>query len=117
MATWQCMTHCGACCYLSPEERPDLGDYLTAAELAQYRSLVGTDGWCVHFDRADRTCKIYADRPSFCRVSPEGFRRMFAIASEDFQAFAIDCCYQHIGDIFGPDSSEWQRYALVTGTQ
>jgi Fe-S-cluster containining protein len=30
--------------------------------------MVGADGWCIHFDTGGRRCRIYDQRPDFCRV-------------------------------------------------
>ncbi|MDP5018463.1 MAG: YkgJ family cysteine cluster protein, partial [Dolichospermum sp.] len=48
MATWQCISQCGACCNLTPADRPDLEEYLTPPDLELYLSMVGEGGWCVN---------------------------------------------------------------------
>jgi Fe-S-cluster containining protein len=115
MATWRCIQQCGACCHLNPADRPDLEDYLTVAELDLYLSLVGEDGWCVHFDHADRECKIYADRPRFCRVEPEVFQDLFGIKAEELNEFAIACCREQIEDRYGDRSLEMLRFDRAIG--
>lgn len=115
MATWRCVKQCGACCYLAPEERPDLEDYLTPEELAQYLALVGEDGWCIHFDPTNRECRIYADRPRFCRVSAEVFQDLYEVTPEELNDFAIDCCREHIEDIYGDRSLEMLRFDREVG--
>lgn len=110
MPTWQCIENCGACCYLEPGDRPDLADYLTPEQLKQYLALVGADGWCIHFDKNTRQCAIYDTRPRFCRVLPETFQEMFDIPATELQQFAIDCCVEHIEDIYGNASPEMERY-------
>ena len=115
MATWQCVSNCGACCQLQPEERPDLESYLTPEELQTYLSMVGEDGWCIHFDAGSRRCTIYDRRPKFCRVQPDTFQRMFGIESEELNDFAIDCCHQQIGSIYGSRSPEMERFDQATG--
>lgn len=115
MATWQCVKSCGACCFLEPGERPDLDEYLTPAQLELYLSLVGEDGWCIHYNQGDRTCTIYNDRPDFCRVTTATFTAMFDIAPEELNEFAIDCCQEHIDDIYGEDSPEMQRFDQAVG--
>lgn len=110
MATWRCVKQCGACCYLEPSERPDLDEFLSPEEIECYLSLVGEDGWCVHYDRTSRECRIYAERPRFCRVEAEGFREMFGIEPEELNDFAIDCCREHIEGIYGEESEEMQRF-------
>jgi len=34
MANWKCIKNCGACCQLNPDERPDLEEYLTPAQVS-----------------------------------------------------------------------------------
>ncbi|MEM9537646.1 MAG: YkgJ family cysteine cluster protein [Cyanobacteria bacterium P01_E01_bin.45] len=108
--SWTCVAGCGACCYLQPGDRDELEEYLTAEQLELYLSLVGEDGWCVHYDRQQRNCSIYSDRPSFCRVTVPTFQQMFGIEAEDLPEFAAACCREHIGDIYGNDSEEMQRF-------
>ncbi|WP_026072908.1 YkgJ family cysteine cluster protein [Nodosilinea nodulosa] len=115
MATWQCVKSCGACCFLAPAERPDLASYLTPDQLALYLSMVGEDGWCIHYSAGDRLCRIYPDRPDFCRVTFSTFESMFGIASDELDDFAIDCCQEHIGDIYGDPSPEMERFNRAVG--
>ena len=90
MATWQCISGCGACCYLEPSDRPDL--------------------WCINFDRLNRQCGIYAERPRFCRVQPDTFFDMFGIEAEELDEFAIACCEEQIESIYGDRSLELLRF-------
>ncbi|MGF1535993.1 MAG: YkgJ family cysteine cluster protein [Elainellaceae cyanobacterium] len=115
MATWQCINNCGACCYLDPLERPDLDDYLDPDELLLYLSMVGEDGWCVHFAPQSRRCTIYADRPRFCRVEPEVFQGMYGIDPSEMDAFAIDCCIEQIEATYGDRSDEMTRFRQAVG--
>jgi hypothetical protein len=115
MSTWCCVKQCGACCYLEPSERPDLDIYLTTAQLEQYLSLVGDDGWCINFDPTDRACRIYDSRPRFCRVEPETFQEMFAIPPDELNDFAIDCCHEQIEDVYGDRSLEMIRFDREIG--
>ena len=110
MATWQCIKGCGACCNLDPRDRPDLAEYLSPEELIHYLSLVGEGGWCINFDAESRECRIYDERPRFCRVLPETFEQMFGVSPEAFNDFAIDCCEQQIAGVYGEDSPELERY-------
>lgn len=110
MATWQCVQSCGACCHLDPAGRPDLNEYLSAEDLDLYLSLVGKDGWCVHFDRASRQCQIYPNRPRFCRVEPDTFQDMYGVTAEELNDFAIDCCRQQIDAVYGDRSLERHRF-------
>jgi uncharacterized protein len=115
MPTWRCVKNCGACCQLDPADRPELADYLSAADLTLYMSMVGTDGWCLNYDQLTRECKIYETRPSFCRVQADTFTAMFDIEAEDLNDFAIDCCQQQIEGVYGPDSDEMSRFNTAIG--
>ncbi|MDJ0716123.1 MAG: YkgJ family cysteine cluster protein [Prochloraceae cyanobacterium] len=110
MEKWRCVKNCGACCHLNPADRPNLEDYLSVEELEVYLSMVGEGGWCVNFDRVTRECRIYEQRPRFCRVQPDNFQRMYGVDSEDFNDFAIDCCRQQIEGVYGSKSQEMFRY-------
>jgi hypothetical protein len=117
MATWQCVQSCGACCFLAPDDRPDLAEYLSPDQLNHYLSLVGADGWCVNYDKVSRACTIYQDRPEFCRVNPATFEAMFGVAPDELDEFAIACCREHIQDIYGEASQELQRFNQAVGKQ
>ena len=108
--TWKCVEGCGACCNLDPSDRPDLEDYLTPEELDHYLSLVGENGWCIHFDHETRKCLIYEQRPRFCRVQPDTFQQMYEIDPSDFNEFAIDCCRQQIEGVYGSKRTEMEHY-------
>lgn len=110
MTTWHCVKQCGACCHLDPAERPELADYLSPEDLALYMSMVGADGWCIHFDHDNRECQIYADRPRFCRVQADTFADMYGITADDLNDFAIDCCQQQIEAVYGDRSLEMVRF-------
>ncbi|MEM6517765.1 MAG: YkgJ family cysteine cluster protein [Cyanobacteria bacterium P01_C01_bin.70] len=115
MARWQCIQGCGACCHLDPRDRPDLDQYLTAEELAHYLSLVGDDGWCIHYDQTNRCCTIYETRPNFCRVQADTFSRMFGIEPETMDEFAIACCEQQIAGVYGGQSRELNQFFAAVG--
>jgi hypothetical protein len=115
MATWHCVKNCGACCHLDPNERPELPDYLTPAELALYQSLIGSDGWCIHFDHTTRECQIYDERPDFCRVRADTFARMFGIEPAELNDFAIACCREQIEGVYGERSLESIRFEQAIG--
>ena len=67
LLSWQCVSSCGACCRLDPDQRGEALEALSAQEKAQYLEMVGLDGWCIHYDTGSRSCRIYSDRPNFCR--------------------------------------------------
>ena len=115
MVNWRCVKNCGACCYLEPTERPELEEYLSPEEVKYYISLIGADGWCINYDPLNRECRIYTDRPKFCRVEPDIFKKMYNIELEELNAFAIDCCQQHIGDIYGEHSLEMLLFNNAVG--
>ncbi|MFM6194631.1 MAG: YkgJ family cysteine cluster protein [Planktothrix sp.] len=110
MTNWLCVKQCGACCHLDPTERPELEDYLNPEDLQLYLSLVGEDGWCIHFDTETRECKIYDQRPRFCRVQPDVFQELYGIEPEELNDFAIDCCQQQIEGVYGYPSPEMERF-------
>ena len=110
MVTWRCVKQCGACCHLDPQERPGIEEYLSPEELTLYLGMVGEGGWCVNFDHASRECKIYVDRPRFCRVEGDVFQDMFGVAPQDLNDFAIDCCRQQIEAVYGDRSLEMLRF-------
>jgi len=63
--------------------------------------MVGSDGWCVHYDTGGQRCRIYANRPDFCRI--DALVDLFGApqpgdAAEpcDGNALAIACCRQQI---------------------
>ena len=115
MATWQCVRTCGACCNLTPADRPDLDTYLTPEQLEIYLGLVGPDGWCIHYDSGNRLCQIYDQRPSFCRVQPDTFEQMFGITQDELNEFAIACCQEQISGVYGSNSKELQRFETAVG--
>jgi uncharacterized protein len=110
MATWHCVKHCGACCHLDPDDRPDLASYLAPDDLQLYLSLVGEDGWCIHFNHDSRECSIYGDRPRFCRVQADVFQDLYGVTSTELNNFAIECCQQQIEGVYGDESPEMSRF-------
>ena len=115
MATWRCVKECGACCHLDPADRPDLDLYLSPEELEEYLSLVGEDGWCIHFDHTHRECQVYANRPRFCRVQADIFQELYDVQPKDLNDFAIDCCRQQIEGVYGDLSLEMLRFDRAVG--
>lgn len=109
---WQCVQGCGACCKLSkgptfvtPEEIFD-----KPSDIELYKSMVGADGWCIHFDKSTRTCSIYEDRPYFCRVEPDVFQTLYGINKKKFNKEACSFCKDIIKAIHGADSEELDRF-------
>lgn len=46
--------------------------------------MIGPDDWCIHFDKENRQCKVYEDRPQFCKVDKKSYKKMFDVEPEDF---------------------------------
>ncbi|KAJ3672475.1 hypothetical protein LUZ60_007196 [Juncus effusus] len=115
--TWQCATGCGACCKLakgpafpSPEDifsgDPD--------NLQLYKSLIGPDGWCIHYEAETRTCSIYNERPIFCRAEPEVFEKLFGIKQWRFNKEACTACTDTIKAVYGSESKELKTFKKLT---
>lgn len=102
------MSGCGACCRLDPEQRGEALEALSPEEKAQYLEMVGPDGWCIHYDTGGRACRIYSERPSFCRV--DQLAQRFGVAAEHQDPFAIACCRQQIRVEYGGRSLEMRRF-------
>ncbi|APD49206.1 YkgJ family cysteine cluster protein [Synechococcus sp. CS-602] len=109
---WSCIGGCGACCRLDPERRSEALEALSPMQRSQYLDMVGADGWCRHYDTGGRACRIYADRPDFCRVS--NLPALFGVPSEQSDAFAIACCRQQIREEYGGRSSVLRRFERGT---
>ncbi|KAK6943727.1 putative zinc- or iron-chelating domain containing protein [Dillenia turbinata] len=115
---WQCVRDCGACCKLdkgpsfaTPDEIFD-----DPSDIQLYRSLIGPDGWCIHFEKSTRTCSIYPNRPYFCHVEPEIFETLYGIDKKGFNREACSCCRDTIKAIYGVHSKELNNFNdVVTG--
>lgn len=105
---WSCLSQCGACCRLAPDERPEAIEALNPEQQQQYLSMVGRDGWCIHFDSGARRCRIYDSRPDFCRVS--SLCSLFGIPDDQADPFAIACCRQQIRSVHGGRSGELRKF-------
>jgi len=111
---WACVKGCGACCKLGPlESRPDLETYLDINEFALYNSMIGTDDWCINFDKQLRMCKIYESRPEFCKVDPQKYKKMFDVEESELNDFCSFCCREQITDVYGPESKELTQFENV----
>ena len=77
--------------------------------------MVGDDGWCVNYDRVDRECRIYTNRPRFCRVEADVFQDLYGIEATEVNDFAIDCCRQQIEGVYGDRSLEMLRFDREIG--
>nr|YP_002049471.1 hypothetical protein PCC_0851 [Paulinella chromatophora]ACB43261.1 hypothetical protein PCC_0851 [Paulinella chromatophora] len=111
---WRCSKACGTCCYLDPSERQEALFTLSAVEQEIYLSMVSDDGWCIHFERNSRYCRIYNTRPSFCRVGR--LIDLFAVMSKDNAAFTLACCRQQIRSLYGNRSQEMRQFERTQQT-
>ncbi|XP_020207617.1 uncharacterized protein LOC109792610 [Cajanus cajan] len=109
---WQCVEGCGACCKLqkgpsfpSPEEIFD-----DPSHVQLYKSLIGPDGWCIHYEKSTRKCSIYPERPYFCRVEPAVFKSLFGVKEKNFHKEACSFCRDTIKAIYGPNSKELNNF-------
>ncbi|XP_057741887.1 uncharacterized protein LOC130960491 isoform X1 [Arachis stenosperma] len=75
-----------------------------------YKSLIGLDGWCIHYEKITRKCSIYSERPYFCRVEPEIFDSLYGISKKKFNKEACSCCRDTIKAIYGPNSKELHNF-------
>ncbi len=105
---WKCIKNCGACCRLAPLERSEALKALSTLQTEEYLNMVGKDGWCIHFDTGSRRCKIYEERPDFCKVSK--LAHLFNVAEKNKNQFAIQCCRQQIRSIYGGKSLEMRTF-------
>jgi Fe-S-cluster containining protein len=111
MATWQCISGCGACCRLDPSLRQEALAALSNAQRERYLAMVGDDGWCRHYDTGGRRCRIYADRPDFCQVANlVGLFGEEELGSPGGDAFAIACCQQQIRSEYGGRGKVMRRF-------
>jgi Fe-S-cluster containining protein len=115
MEHWQCISGCGACCRLDPAQRGEALEALSEEQRTLYLSMVGPDGWCVHFDTGGRRCRIYDQRPDFCRV--ENLMRLFGAEGEDADALAISCCTQQIRSEDGGRGRVMRRFRRAVRRQ
>ncbi|KEH17418.1 flagellin N-methylase, partial [Medicago truncatula] len=84
--SWHCVEGCAACCklqkgpsYPSPEEI-----FTDPSDVELYNSLIGPDGWCIHYEKSSRKCSIYSERPYFCRAEAEVFESLFGVKQKNF---------------------------------
>jgi Fe-S-cluster containining protein len=114
---WQCIAGCRACCRLDPELRQDALAALSPEQRQTYMDMVGVDGWCIHYDTGGRRCRIYNQRPDFCRVAnllalfaPELAPAAPAGWNPAAHALAIACCRQQIRSEYGGRGRVMRRF-------
>ncbi|KAH9305470.1 hypothetical protein KI387_009874, partial [Taxus chinensis] len=83
---WGCVSGCGACCKLAkgPSFAPPEDIFMDVDDIVLYWSMTGPDGWCVNYNKITRTCSIYSERPYFCRVEPDVFKKLYGIDEKKF---------------------------------
>ena len=105
---WLCISNCGSCCRLAPEERGDAIKLLSEQQQQEYFSLVGHDGWCKNYDKTNKKCLIYKNRPEFCKV--ENLNSMIGCQEDETESLAIEYCMQNIRSIYGGRSKILKEY-------
>lgn len=130
---WQCIAGCGACCRLDPALRAEALEALDADQRRTYLSMVGPDGWCIHYDTGGRRCRVYDGRPDFCRVA--NLVALFApellpagepsgppaaeLAPDAWPAaareLAIHCCTAQIRSEYGGRGKVMRRFLRAVG--
>ncbi len=107
-STWVCISQCGACCRLAPEERLEALEQLSEEQQKEYLSLVASDGWCKFYNKSTKECLIYTKRPDFCKV--KNLSKIFKCEHKNNDILAIDFCIQNIKSIYSGRSSVLKRY-------
>lgn len=105
---WRCIQGCGACCRLDPALRSEALELLDEQQRRTYLAMVGSDGWCIHYDTGGHRCRIYATRPDFCRVST--IMEMVGAHGEEADALAITFCRQQIRSESGGRGKVMKRF-------
>ena len=108
MKSWTCIENCGACCNIDLKHRKSLINILSHEDIKLIKSMTNKDGWCKYLDKKNMKCKIYEDRPHFCKVSL--FSKKFKEYKKNGDNFLINCCREHIGSIYGKKSDEMNRF-------
>ena len=108
MKSWTCIEKCGACCQIDLRYRKNLTEILDQKDIELIESMTRKDGWCKHLDKKNMKCKIYENRPFFCKVSV--FSKKFKGYKKNGDRFLINCCKDHISFIYGKKSNEMIRF-------
>ena len=108
MKSWTCIDKCGACCKFDLNERLDTVAKLSLKDIAEIKLMTNKDGWCKYLDQKNKKCKIYKNRPHFCRV--EKFSMKFKEYYKKGDEFLINCCKENIRSIYGKDSWQMKNY-------
>jgi Fe-S-cluster containining protein len=87
-------SNCGVCCtetemLLSKKDIKRLEDkgykrnQFAKYDKQGYAQLKNRDGYCVFYDLIKRECRVYADRPSGCRIYPVILDEEYGIVFDD----------------------------------
>lgn len=105
---WRCIQGCGACCRLDPSLRQEAIELLDDQQRQVYLSMVGADGWCIHYDTGGQRCRVYANRPDFCRVA--NLMERLGVAGAGANDLAISFCQQQIRSETGGRGKVMRRF-------
>ena len=105
---WRCVENCGACCRLAPEERLEAIEALDPKQTEIYLKMVDENGWCINYEKHSRTCRIYENRPNFCKIA--SLSTLFKSTTDNTATFAIECCREHINSVYGSNSQEKRNF-------
>ena len=108
MKSWTCIEKCGACCHIDLRYRENLTKILSQEDIKLIKSMTKGDGWCKYLDKKNMKCKIYDNRPHFCKVNK--FSNNFKEYKKKGDKFLINCCKEHISSIYGNKSEEMKRF-------
>lgn len=104
MKSWTCINECGACCKFDLHDRENISKFLNDDDIALINSMTDKNGWCKNLDKKNMSCKIYDERPHFCRV--DNFSINFKEYLKKGDNFLINCCKQHISSVYGKKSPQ-----------
>ena len=87
-------SHCGICCtetemllsnrdIVTLEKQGFKRNYFARISRQGFAFLKNIDGYCVFYNREEKRCKIYNDRPSGCRVYPVIFDEEIGIILDE----------------------------------
>ena len=108
MKSWTCIENCGACCHIDLKYRKNLKNILSQKDIELIKNMTKKNGWCKHLDKENMKCRIYDERPHFCKVNL--FSKNFKEYKKNGDNFLIDCCKEHIRFIYGKRSDEMNRF-------
>ena len=89
-ADWSGCNACGKCCR-------NINNIKIIAP--EYSFMVMDDGCCKFFDRSTNLCKIYTERPYFCKGKEVKDLYFSHLTDEEFERLSIEACNQIKRDI------------------